>query len=189
MKKGSRPDNSIISERLDFGNPALKEFGNPSLEDVKRTKRKAKPDASGDAKANNDSSLAVETKQESSSANEKRLVVEKPAMNTESGVWSQNQQKILEWTLTQYPKGTTERWDRIAEHIPGKTKVRGTAGHSGRGPGTQKCDPAGEALRLDGRPKAMRRIAEHKTWKTLVLAQQAYFRGGFRTWQTEAQGT
>jgi len=36
--------------------------------------------------------------------------------------WSQNQQKIFEWCLAQYPKGTSERWDKIAEHIPGKTK-------------------------------------------------------------------
>lgn len=37
--------------------------------------------------------------------------------------WSQNQQKIFEWGITHYPKGTPERWDKIAEHIPGKTKV------------------------------------------------------------------
>ncbi|XP_064613964.1 dnaJ homolog subfamily C member 1-like [Liolophura sinensis] len=36
--------------------------------------------------------------------------------------WTQNQQMILEWALKQYPKGTDQRWERIADHIPGKTK-------------------------------------------------------------------
>lgn len=39
--------------------------------------------------------------------------------------WSQNQQVILEWALKQYPKTTEQRWEKIAEHIPGKTKVSG----------------------------------------------------------------
>ncbi|KAH3716088.1 hypothetical protein DPMN_058804 [Dreissena polymorpha] len=28
-----------------------------------------------------------------------------------------------EWALKQYPKGTDQRWEKIAEHIPGKSKV------------------------------------------------------------------
>ena len=38
-------------------------------------------------------------------------------------LWSQNQQVILEWALRQYPKTTEQRWEKIAEHIPGKSKV------------------------------------------------------------------
>ena len=38
--------------------------------------------------------------------------------------WTQNQQTIFEWALKQYPKGTDKRWDKVSEHIPGKTKVR-----------------------------------------------------------------
>lgn len=41
----------------------------------------------------------------------------------ESAVWTQNQQKLLELALQQFPRGTTERWDRIAKVVPGKTKV------------------------------------------------------------------
>ena len=41
----------------------------------------------------------------------------------ESQMWTQNQQKALEWALTQYPKGTEDRWDKIAEQIAGKSKV------------------------------------------------------------------
>merc|ERR1712083_687561 len=37
-------------------------------------------------------------------------------------VWSQAQQKALESSLTQFPKGSTERWERIANKVPGKTK-------------------------------------------------------------------
>ncbi|KAH9499265.1 DnaJ sub C member 1 [Bulinus truncatus] len=36
--------------------------------------------------------------------------------------WNQNQQTIFEWALKQYPKGTEARWDKVAEHIPGKSK-------------------------------------------------------------------
>ncbi|XP_013090236.2 dnaJ homolog subfamily C member 1-like [Biomphalaria glabrata] len=36
--------------------------------------------------------------------------------------WTQNQQTIFEWALKQYPKGTEARWDKVAQHIPGKTK-------------------------------------------------------------------
>nr|XP_020466007.1 dnaJ homolog subfamily C member 1 isoform X1 [Monopterus albus] len=36
--------------------------------------------------------------------------------------WSQSQQKLLELALQQYPRGTVERWDRIAKVVPGKTK-------------------------------------------------------------------
>lgn len=41
----------------------------------------------------------------------------------EAAVWTQNQQKLLELALQQFPRGTAERWDRIAKVVPGKTKV------------------------------------------------------------------
>lgn len=43
---------------------------------------------------------------------------------TEPAIWTQNQQKLLELALQQFPRGTAERWDRIAKVVPGKTKVR-----------------------------------------------------------------
>ena len=36
--------------------------------------------------------------------------------------WSQSQQKAFEGAIKQFPKGTTERWERIANKVPGKTK-------------------------------------------------------------------
>ncbi|TFJ95604.1 methylmalonyl-CoA carboxyltransferase [Platysternon megacephalum] len=38
-------------------------------------------------------------------------------------LWTQNQQKLLELALQQYPKGTSDRWDKIAKCVPGKSKV------------------------------------------------------------------
>lgn len=43
---------------------------------------------------------------------------------TDPVTWTQNQQKLLELALQQFPRGTAERWDRIAKVVPGKTKVR-----------------------------------------------------------------
>merc|ERR1712189_31716 len=40
----------------------------------------------------------------------------------EEDVWSQDQQKSLELALSQFPKGTSERWDRIPTKVEGKTK-------------------------------------------------------------------
>lgn len=37
--------------------------------------------------------------------------------------WSQEQQKCLEDALARFSKGHMDRWDRIAEHVPEKTKV------------------------------------------------------------------
>uniref|UniRef100_A0A023GEB7 Putative dnaj hsp40 protein n=1 Tax=Amblyomma triste TaxID=251400 RepID=A0A023GEB7_AMBTT len=36
--------------------------------------------------------------------------------------WSQEQQKSMEVALQKFPKGTEDRWDRIAEAVPGKSK-------------------------------------------------------------------
>ena len=38
-------------------------------------------------------------------------------------VWSQRQQKVFEKALSIYPKGTEGRWDKIADTVPGKSKV------------------------------------------------------------------
>lgn len=36
--------------------------------------------------------------------------------------WGQTQQRALELAMIQFPKGTEERWDRIAACVPDKTK-------------------------------------------------------------------
>lgn len=45
--------------------------------------------------------------------------------NTSPAVtWTQNQQKLLEMALQQYPKTTPDRWTCIARCVPGMTKVK-----------------------------------------------------------------
>lgn len=42
---------------------------------------------------------------------------------TDSAIkWNQNQQKAFEEALAKFPKGSLERWERIADLVPGKTK-------------------------------------------------------------------
>ncbi|KAG5201392.1 hypothetical protein MJG53_011544 [Ovis ammon polii x Ovis aries] len=38
------------------------------------------------------------------------------------GPWTQNQQKLLELALQQYPRGSSDRWDKIAKCVPSKSK-------------------------------------------------------------------
>lgn len=60
------------------------------------------------------------------SVEEKPKKVKTRSENTVSNVeWSQEQQRALEAALTKYPKGTSiDRWEKIANCIEGKTKVR-----------------------------------------------------------------
>ena len=37
--------------------------------------------------------------------------------------WTQRDQKLLEQALARYPKGASERWEKVSEYIPGKSKV------------------------------------------------------------------
>ena len=134
MKKGSRPDNNILSARLDFGNPVLDDIiitNKKSKAQNKRAERtligSEQPDKLTQSRESNvekPKTLSPGTQSNTQQTSEPKLVVDIAKVDSDSLVWSQNQQKILEWALTQYPKGTTERWDKIAEHIPGKTKAR-----------------------------------------------------------------
>lgn len=46
-----------------------------------------------------------------------------PAATVAKSTWTQLQQKQLESALNQVAKGASDRWDRIAELVPDKTKV------------------------------------------------------------------
>uniref|UniRef100_A0A671MJD7 DnaJ homolog subfamily C member 1-like n=1 Tax=Sinocyclocheilus anshuiensis TaxID=1608454 RepID=A0A671MJD7_9TELE len=56
------------------------------------------------------------------SEDEKKPSASKEKPSAAEDVWTQNQQKLLELALQQFPCGTTERWDKIAKVVPGKTK-------------------------------------------------------------------
>ena len=64
---------------------------------------------------------------------EKKKVKTRAAATTgaEEAAWSQTQQKALETALAQFPKGTSERWERVAKAVPDKTKVRTVGGSQG----------------------------------------------------------
>ena len=49
--------------------------------------------------------------------------------DTSFDIWTQREQKLLEQALAKYPKGASERWDKISEYIPGKSKVSPTSIH------------------------------------------------------------
>ncbi|OXB84669.1 UNVERIFIED_CONTAM: hypothetical protein H355_001146 [Colinus virginianus] len=59
------------------------------------------------------------TEQEEESGDESRKREKSRAFEE---FWTQNQQKLLEMALQQYPKGTSDRWDKIAKCVPGKSK-------------------------------------------------------------------
>ncbi|XP_078702755.1 dnaJ homolog subfamily C member 1-like [Branchiostoma floridae x Branchiostoma belcheri] len=61
--------------------------------------------------------VAVENK----STSDAKSILEASA-HMDSGAWSQKQQKLLETAIAQHPKGTAERWEKIAEMVPGKGK-------------------------------------------------------------------
>ncbi|XP_061549119.1 dnaJ homolog subfamily C member 1 isoform X2 [Phycodurus eques] len=53
---------------------------------------------------------------------EEAAAVQENKNKAEVVVWTQNQQKLLELALQQFPRGSGERWDRIAKVVPGKSK-------------------------------------------------------------------
>uniref|UniRef100_A0A671NKC5 DnaJ homolog subfamily C member 1 n=1 Tax=Sinocyclocheilus anshuiensis TaxID=1608454 RepID=A0A671NKC5_9TELE len=56
------------------------------------------------------------------SEDEKKPSASREKPSAVEDVWTQNQQRLLELALQQYPRGATERWDKIAKVVPGKTK-------------------------------------------------------------------
>ncbi|KAM5235403.1 dnaJ homolog subfamily C member 1 [Ctenodactylus gundi] len=55
-----------------------------------------------------------ESSDEESQRKERTRAAEEP--------WTQSQQKLLELALQQYPKGASDRWDKIAKCVPSKSK-------------------------------------------------------------------
>lgn len=65
--------------------------------------------------------------------------------------WTQTQQKLLELALQQYPKGASDRWDKIAKCVPSKSKV-GEAGAAAGSAHRSRTFPASSCLHLCARP-------------------------------------
>lgn len=82
----------------------------------RRPARLPEPEEKVRAKRQKDFDLSeqMESSDEESQRRERTRATEEP--------WTQNQQKLLELALQQYPKGSSERWDKIAKCVPSKTK-------------------------------------------------------------------
>ena len=52
----------------------------------------------------------------------KRLDTPAEQMGINNSVWSSEEQKLLEQALKTFPASTPERWDRIAEAVPNRSK-------------------------------------------------------------------
>lgn len=125
LGKSTVPD-SLMTQREEIGLP--EEAVEPDAPDegktVRRRGKKSAAIGSGEerekAKGRRQRDFDP-TAVDEDSEEEKKQPKEKPSAADE--VWTQNQQRLLELALQQYPRGTAERWDKIAKVVPGKTKV------------------------------------------------------------------
>lgn len=72
--------------------------------------------------------LLIQTEENEVKEEEPKKVKTKGGKVGEEGdesTWTQVQQKAFEQALATYPKGSaSDRWEKIAKCVPGKTKVR-----------------------------------------------------------------
>ena len=105
--------NQVVSSESDSSS------GGAAFSEEKTMLKKNKKSAQAMAALSSD----VTKREESDGIETTTTTTMKENATSDDASWSQNQQKILEWALAQFPKGTAERWDKIAEHIPGKSKA------------------------------------------------------------------
>lgn len=125
------PD-SLMTQREEIGLPEEPSEPDTAEETESRTvRRRGKKSAAGAAGTGNGEEREKAkgrrqrdfdpTAVDEDSEEEKKQPKEK--LSAADEVWTQNQQKLLELALQQYPRGTAERWDKIAKVVPGKSKV------------------------------------------------------------------
>ncbi|XP_044533871.1 dnaJ homolog subfamily C member 1 isoform X2 [Gracilinanus agilis] len=85
----------------------------------RRRKPREEPEEKSRGKRQKDFDLN-EQEEPSDEEEARRRARSRPAPAEE--LWTQNQQKLLELALQQYPKGTADRWDKIAKCVPDKSK-------------------------------------------------------------------
>ncbi|XP_072525367.1 dnaJ homolog subfamily C member 1 [Salminus brasiliensis] len=127
--KSSVPD-SLMTQREEVGLQGPSDpdaAGDPESKTVRRRARKSAAGAgTGEEKMKGRRQRDFDpTAVDEDSEDEKKLSPAAPPKekpNTADDVWTQNQQKLLELALQQYPRGTAERWDKIAKVVPGKSK-------------------------------------------------------------------
>ncbi|XP_023985410.1 dnaJ homolog subfamily C member 1 [Physeter macrocephalus] len=82
----------------------------------RRPARPPEPEEKGRGRRQKDFDMSEqhESSDDESQKRERARAAEEP--------WTQNQQKLLELALQQYPKGSSDRWDKIAKCVPSKSK-------------------------------------------------------------------
>lgn len=121
------PD-SLMTQREEPVEQPLEDSGEPEDSESKALRRRAKKSASGSTGAAEERMKGRRqrdfdpTAVDEDSEDEKKPSAPKEKAGAAEDVWTQNQQRLLELALQQYPRGTTERWDKIAKVVPGKTK-------------------------------------------------------------------
>lgn len=128
LGKSAVPDN-LMTQREEIGLPEEPSEPDASEETESKTVRRRAKKSSAGTEGGEEREKAKGRRQrdfdptamDEDSEEEKKQPKEKPSAAEE--VWNQNQQRLLELALQQYPRGTAERWDKIAKVVPGKTKV------------------------------------------------------------------
>ncbi|KAI6051584.1 dnaJ homolog subfamily C member 1 [Marmota monax] len=124
IKTATTLPDDIITQREDAGR-AVEEEEQEADTEIRPRRRKAarlleavtkvEPEkCRGKRQKDFDISEQNESSDEESQKKERTHATEEP--------WTQNQQKLLEMALQQYPKGASDRWDKIAKCVPAKSK-------------------------------------------------------------------
>ncbi|XP_077367863.1 dnaJ homolog subfamily C member 1 isoform X2 [Festucalex cinctus] len=106
-----------------------KELSHPSAGLLKLSDLKGPSKPAGDAeraaalkRRNGDEGARLRSRRQKDFDPDEADEEDKMAAAAAAAVWTQNQQKLLELALQQFPRGSAERWDRIAKVVPGKSK-------------------------------------------------------------------
>ncbi|KAM4556195.1 dnaJ homolog subfamily C member 1 isoform 1-T1 [Fundulus diaphanus] len=108
-------DDSVMTQRVGGASEEEEEEG-PA---VRRRNRKSHPADGGEGKVRGRRQRDFDP---TAVDDEDEAELQENQEKVNPSAWTQNQQKLLELALQQFPRGTTERWDRIAKVVPGKTK-------------------------------------------------------------------
>ncbi|XP_077979186.1 dnaJ homolog subfamily C member 1-like [Glandiceps talaboti] len=128
-KSGKQVENQDISKRVEeislsrkpySSDVNFKDFDN-SEGDTEIRRRHKKPQRTAQRTVLI-SKTSVNDASDNSKNSESKGKEENKDTDDSSKGWAQNQQKLLEVSLSKFPKSTPERWDKIAASVPGKTK-------------------------------------------------------------------
>ncbi|CAG2193119.1 DNAJC1 [Mytilus edulis] len=144
MLKQPKKSQTITDEMISQNEELPTVDGNGDIGDSQVRRRKNKPQKTDDKTVKDNSEKGGRVSEHTDSSSSKQKITSNGKINSlpngtdvsstlsksgsaakltdDSDGWNKNLQTILEWALRQHPKGTDQRWDKIAQHIPGKSK-------------------------------------------------------------------